>query len=112
MSDDDNGEDEVNTQKKAPVKEGRKKKASKEAKKKKVAKKIAKKKSNKKKDGISKKSIKNLKQAVKNGKVKYDVKYDTTGLFSVNDFKFYRDLWVRKKMLKWIKRNVRHEIPS
>ena len=77
LSDEDNGEDEVNTQKKAPVKEGRKKKASKEAKKKKVAKKIAKKKSNKKKDGISKKSIKNLKQAVKNGKVKYDVKYDT-----------------------------------
>ena len=74
--------------KKAPVKEVKKKKVAKEAKKKKVAKKVTKKKANKKKKGVSKVVIENIKKAVKNGKVKYD----TTGLFSVNDFKFYRDL--------------------
>jgi len=79
MSDEDEGEDEVNTQKKAPVKEVKKKKVAKEAKKKKVAKKVTKKKANKKKKGVSKVVVENIKKTVKNGKVKYE----TTGLFGV-----------------------------
>ena len=77
MSDEEEGEDEVNTQKKAPVKEAKKKKkVAKEAKKKKVTKKVTKKKANKKKKAVV---VENIKKTVKNGKVKYV----TTGLFGV-----------------------------
>ena len=71
------GEDEVNTPKKAPVKEAKKKKkVAKEAKKKKVTKKVTKKKANKKKKAVV---VENIKKTLKNGKVKYV----TTGLFGV-----------------------------
>lgn len=66
MSDEEEGEDEVNTQKKAPVKEAKKKKkVAKEAKKKKVTKKVTKKKANKKKKAVV---VENIKKTVKNGK--------------------------------------------
>ena len=77
MSDEEEGEDEVNTQKKAPVKEAKKKKkVAKEAKKKKVTKKVTKKKPDKKKKAVV---VENIKKTLKNGKVKYV----TTGLFGV-----------------------------
>ena len=70
MSDEDEDQDEVNTQKKSPVKEAKKKKkVAKEAKKKKVAKKVTKKKANKKKKRVSKGVIEDIKRAVKDGKV-------------------------------------------
>ena len=89
MSDEDEDQDEVNTQKKSPVKDvKKKKKGAKEAKeakeaKKKVTKKAAKKKANKKKKRVAKGVIEDIKRAVKDGKVCRIGKYETAGLFGV-----------------------------